>query len=234
MNALSAHVREQAAAHRATFAEDPADPRPLHSAEALELLAGYADAGAERDIFQMRYLLEHHVADGRFAWPEGQSGRAIAHFGYDAPISGEWDLEQFLMDLCDLVKSDAARHIGENERTFDRADAPALAERFGLSAERVHHALDAGRGYARLWIVGIPAEHELAPAARAELEALDGVIVAPGREQDYGTAPPLLVKNVPAGEEDDAREQIARIAAIDPAALGVAASSRVLPRAPSA
>jgi hypothetical protein len=126
MNALSAHVREQAAAHRATFADAPGDRRPLHSAEALELLAGYADAGAEREIFQMRYLLEHHVADGRFAWPDGQSGRAIAHFGYAAPISGEWDLEQFLMDLCDLVKSDAARHIGENEQAFDRADAPAL------------------------------------------------------------------------------------------------------------
>jgi hypothetical protein len=231
MNPLSAYLREQATAHRASFAEHPDDRRHAASAEALEALADYAEAGARRDIFQMRYLLEHHVVDGRFAWPDGQSGRSIAMFGFDAPITGEWDLEQFLMDLCDLAKSDAARHIGEHEGEFDRADAEELARRYGLSSERVHHALDAGRRYARLWIVGVPAAHEIAPAARAALEALDGVIVAPGLRKDYGEAPPLLVKNVPADDEDGARERIARIVAIAPAALGVAASSRVPPPA---
>ncbi len=229
MNPLSEYLREQATTHRAAYAERPDDPRHVQSAEALEALADYAEAGAEREIFQMRYLLEHHVAGGRFAWPEGQSGRSIARFGFDVPVTGEWDLEQFLMDLCDLVRSDAARHIGTNEAEFHRADAPALAERYGLSVERVHHALDSGRRYARLWIVGIPDEHEIAPAARERLEALDGVIVAPGRTKDYDGTPPLLVKNVPADDEHDARRQIAEIVAIDPRALGVAASSRVFP-----
>jgi hypothetical protein len=227
MNALSEYLREQAAAHRATFVQRPEDRRYMQSAEALEALADYADAGAERDVFQMRYLLEHHVDDGRFAWPDGQSGRSIAQFGFDVPVTGEWDLEQFLMDLCDLTKSDAARYIGSNEREFDRADAEAIAERFGLSAERVHHALDAGRGYARLWAVGIPDWHELEPAVRAELEALDGAIVTPAPTQAYDGPPPLLVKNVPAEDEQGARELIAQIVSIEPAALGVAAASRV-------
>ena len=144
VNAISEYLREQAAAHRATAAENPDDPRYLQSAESLEALADYADAGAEQGIFQMRYLLEHHVVDGRFAWPEGQSGRSIMHFGFDKPVRGEWDLEQFLMDLCDMAKSDAARHIGSNEGEIDRDDAPALAERYGLGVDRVHGALDAG------------------------------------------------------------------------------------------
>jgi hypothetical protein len=230
MNPLSEYLREQATAHREAFAERPDDPRPVRSAEALEALADYAEAGAERGMFQMRYLLEHHVVDGRFAWPQGQSGRSIGHFGFDVAVSGEDELDQFLMDLCDLTKSDAARHIGTNEQEFDRADAVAIAERFGLSAERVHHALDTGRGYRRLWIVGIPDWHELDPAARAELEARDGVIVAPGRGQDYEGPPPLLVKNLPAADEQAARELVARIVAVDAGALGVASSSRVLPK----
>ena len=86
VNALSEYLREQAAAHRATAAETPDDPRYLQSAEALEALAGYADAGAEQGVFQMRYLLEHHVVDGRFAWAEGQCGRSIMHFGFDTPV----------------------------------------------------------------------------------------------------------------------------------------------------
>jgi hypothetical protein len=227
MNPLSEYLREQAAAHRASFAERPGDHRYAQSAEALEALAGYAEAGAERGLFQMRYLLEHHVVDGRFAWPDGQSGRSIASFGFDVPVTGEWDLEQFLMDLCDLVKSDAARYIGTHEQEFDRADAEAIARRFGLSVERVHHALDSGRGYARLWAVGIPDWHEFGAAARAQLEALDGVIVTPAPKQDYDGPPPLLVKNVPAEDEQGARELIARIVSIEPGALGVAAASRV-------
>ena len=229
MNAFSQYLREQAAWHRATAAERPDDPRHLSSAAALEALAAYADEGAERGIFQMRYLLEHHVSDGGFAWPKGQSGRSILQFGFDVPVTSEADLEQFLMDLCDLVKSDAARHIGTHPEAFDRADAVAIAARYGLSVERVHQALDTGHGYRQLWIVGIPAQHEIAPGARAQLEAIDGVIVAPGRTKDYDGPPPLLVKNLPAEDGEEARERVAGIVAIDPAALGVAASARVLP-----
>jgi hypothetical protein len=132
------------------------------------------------------------------------------------------------MDLCDLCKSDAARHIGGNEGGVDRDDAPALAKRFGLDLERVHSALDAGRRYRRLWIVGIPDWHEVDAAARSELEALDGVVVARAPKEQYDEPPPLLVKNVPAADEDDARERIARIVAIEPGALGVTTSGRVL------
>lgn len=227
MNALSEYLREQAAAHRASAAEKPDDPRYARSAEALEALADYADAGAERGVFQMRYLLDHHVVDGRFAWREGQCGRSIRHFGFDAPLTSEFDLEQFLMDLCDLAKSDASRYIGTNESEFQRDDAAAIAARFGLSVDRVHHALDTGRRYAQLFVVGIPQWHELDAAARAQLKALDGVVVEPGTTDAYGDAPPLLVKNLPAASEDDARERVAGIVGIEPGALGAAASPRV-------
>ena len=227
MNAISDHLREQAAAQRATAADRPEDPRYAHSAAALEALASYADAGAEQGVFQMRFLLEHHVADGTFAWREGQCGRAIAAFGFDRPVTNEWDLEQFLMDLCSLAKADATRHIGEHEEQFDRAQASAIAARYGISVEHVHNALDAGRGYAQLFIVGIPAGHPVGAAARAELEAIDGTIVARGTTEAYGPEPPLLVKNVPAGGEDEARERVAAIVGIDAAALGVTRSPRV-------
>jgi hypothetical protein len=228
MNAVSEYLREQAAAQRATAAEQPGDTRYEHSAQTLEALADYAEAGAQNGQYQMRYLLEHHVVDGRFAWAEGQCGRSVLRFGFDAPVTSEFELELFLMDLCDLAKSDASRHIGENEDEFDRDDAEAIAGRFGLSVERVHHALDTGRRYAHLFIVGIPAWHELGAAARAQFEAIDGVIVAPGTKEAYGDAPPLLVKNLPAASEDEARERVAQIAGIEPGALGVAASPRVL------
>ena len=228
MNPLSDLLREQAAAHRATAADSPDDPRYASSAEALDALARHADEGAESGEFAMRFLLEHHVEDGRFLWRDGQCGRAIAAFGFDVPVRTEWDLEQFLMDLCSLAKSDATRHIGEHEDEFDRADAGAIAARYGISAEHVHHALDTGRRYAQLFIVGVPHGHPVGDEARARLAAIDGVVVAPGAEQDYGEAPPLLVKNVPASGEDAAREQIAEIVGIDPRALGVTQSPRVL------
>jgi hypothetical protein len=227
MNPLSEYLREQAAAHRATAAERPDDPRYVRSAEALEALACYGQAGAEQGLYQMRYLLEHHVVDGRFAWPDGQCGRSILRFGFDVPVTSQDDLDLFLMDLCDLAKSDASRHIGTHEREFDRGDAGAIAERFGLSVDRVHHALDTGRRYAQLFVVGIPDWHELDDAARAQLEELDGVVVAPGAKDAYGDAPPLLVKNLPAASEDDAREQVARIVGIEPGALGASVSPRV-------
>ncbi|HEV2786209.1 MAG TPA: hypothetical protein VGV67_07480 [Solirubrobacteraceae bacterium] len=227
MNPVSDLLREQAAAHRATAGEKPDDPRYASSAEALEALAAYADKAAEEEAFPMRFLLEHHVADDRFLWRDGQCGRAISAFGFDVPVSGEWDLEQFLMDLCSLAKSDATRYIGEHESDFERADATAIAARFGISAEDVHHALDTGRRYARLFIVGIPDDHPVGADARAGLEAIDGVLVAPGATEQYGDAPPLLVKNVPAGAEDEARERVAQIVGIDPRALGVTESPRV-------
>ncbi|HWI09464.1 MAG TPA: hypothetical protein VNT54_18340 [Solirubrobacteraceae bacterium] len=228
MNPVCDLLREQAAAHRAVASGTPDDARYARSAEALEALARYADRAAEERAFAMRYLLEHHVAGGEFLWRDGQCGRAIAAFGFDVPVSGEWDLEQFLMDLCSLAKSDAARHIGEHESEFDRADAGAIAARFGISAEHVHHALDAGRRYAQLFIVGIPREHHVGAEARAGLEAIDGVLVAPGAAAEYGDVPPLLVKNVPAAGAEEARERVAEIVGIDPRALGVAQSPRVV------
>jgi hypothetical protein len=228
VNPISEHFREQAAAHRAHAAERPDDPRHVHSAAALEALAEYADAAAEHGAFQMRYLLEHHVVDGRFAWARGQCGRAVLQFGFDHPVRSEDELEQFLMDLCDRAKSDAARHIGEHESEFDRNEALAIATRFGIDVDRVHGALDAGRRYRQLFVVGIPDGHPVGAASRAQLESIDGVIVAPGSREAYGDAPPLLVKNLPAVDETAARERVAQIVGIEPAALGATDSPRVM------
>ena len=150
------------------------------------------------------------------------------HFGFDHPVRSEFELEQFLMDLCDMAKSDAARHIGTNESEYDRADAAALAKRYGIAVERVHGALDAGRGIRHLFRLGIPDWHELSDAARAQLAALDGVILATGAPDVYGDTPPLLVKNLPAADEEDARASVAAIIGIDADALGVTRSPRVL------
>ncbi len=226
MNAISEYLREQAAAHRATAAENPDDPRYRQSAEALEALAAYADAAAEQEAFQMRYLLEHHVTEGRFAWAEGQSGRSIMHFGFDQPVRSEFELEQFLMDLCDLAKSDAARHIGAHEAQIDRADAPALAERYGIGVDRVHGSLDAARGIRHVFSIGIPSWHELSAEARAELEAIDGVIVEQGKEAVYGKDAPLIVKNVPAADERSARARIGQIVGLEADALGASPSQQ--------
>ncbi len=226
VNAISEYLREQATTHRATAAENPDDPRYLQSAEALEALAGYAEAGAEQGVFQMRYLLEHHVADGRFAWAEGQCGRSIMHFGFDGPVRDDLELEQFLMDLCDMAKSDAARHIGVTEGEIDRDDAPELAERYGIGLDRVHGALDAGRGIRHVFSIGIPSWHELSPEARTELEGMDGVILEQGKEAIYGSDAPLIVKNVPAPDERQARARIAEIVGIEADALGASPSQQ--------
>jgi hypothetical protein len=226
VNPISEYVREQAAAHRTTAAEHPDDPRYTTSAESLEALADYAEAGAEQGIFQMRYLLEHHVVDGRFAWPQGQCGRSIMHFGFDRPARSEGEFDQFLMDLCDMAKSDAARHIGSNEGEIDRADAPELAKSFGLAIDRVHGALDAGRGIRHVFSIGIPDYHELTPEARAELEAIDGVIIEQGKQAIYGDHAPLIVKNVPGADERAAREHIAKIVGIETDALGASPSQQ--------
>ena len=130
------------------------------------------------------------------------------------------------MDLCDMAKSDAARHIGSNEGEIDRADAPELAKRYGLAVDRVHGALDAGRGIRHVFSIGIPDYHELSPEARAELEAIDGVIIEQGKQAIYGDHPPLIVKNVPAADERAARERIAQIVGIETEALGASPSQQ--------
>jgi len=230
VTALGDFFRERAAAHRATVSEHPDDPRPQRSADALVELADYADRAAEEGLFQTRYLLEHHVVEGRFAWPEGQSGRAVSRWGFDQPVNDPAEREQFLMDLCDLAKQDACRHVGDPHNGYDRDDAEAIAKRFGLSLELVHHALDTGRGYAHLFAVGIPFWHELSEAARAQLEEIDGVKLVEGKDEHFPDEdePPLLACNIAAEDEAHAREIVARIVDIDPDALGVGRTQRVL------
>jgi hypothetical protein len=229
VTALGDFFRECAASHRAAE-QRPDDPRPQRSADALDALAEYADRAAEEGLFQTRYLLEHHVVDGAFAWPDGQSGRAVSRWGFDQPIIDPAEPEQFLMDLCDLAKQDACRHIGDPENGYQRDDAEAIARRFGLSRELVHHALDTGRGYAHLFTVGIPFWHELSEAARTQLEQLDGVKLVAGKQEHFPDEdePPLLACNIPADDEAHARRLVARIVDIDPDALGVGRTQRVL------
>lgn len=230
VTALGDFCRERAAAHRATARERPDDPRYARSADALDDLAEYADRAAREGLFQMRYLLEHHVVDGAFAWPDGQSGRAVSRWGFDQPIVDAMQREQFLMDLCDLAKHDACRHVGDPRNDFDRDDAAAIAERYGLSVDLVHHALDTGRGYAHLFAVAVPRWHEPDDAARAQLEAMDGVKLVVGSAEQFPEEdePPLVACNVVAEDEAHAREIVARIVDVDPGALGVGRTARVL------
>jgi hypothetical protein len=229
MTALGDYFREQASAHRASAQEHPDDPRYPRSADALENLADYTDVAAEEGLFQTRYLLDHHIVDGKFAWPEGQSGRAVPRYGFDQPIRDPMDRETFLMDLCDLAKIDAARHIGSSERDFDRAEALEIAKRYGLSRDLVHHALDTGRGYFHLFAVGIPHWHKLTRDARTELEAMDGVALMRGRKQEFPDEekPPLVACNIVADNEAQAREIVAQVVDIDPGALGVKQTARL-------
>lgn len=232
VTALGDYFREQAAAHRASARQRPDDPRFPQSADALEDLADHADRAAEEDLFQMRFLLDHHIVDGTFAWPGGQSGRTIARYGFDQPVGDDpMDREMFLMDLCDLAKMDATRHIGSHEQEFDRSDAGAIAKRYGLSEQLVHHALDTGRGYFHLFVVAIPHWHELSVSARAQLEEMDGVDLTRGRAKDFPEEdePPLLACNVVAEDEAHAREIVARIVAVEADALGVKRTERILP-----
>jgi len=230
VTALGDFFRERAAAHRATAGEHPDDPRYTRSADALDDLADYADRAAEEGLFQMRYLLEHHVIDGRFAWPEGQSARTASRWGYDQPVYDPVDREQFLMDLCDLAKNDACRHVGDPQNGYDRDDADVIAKRFGISLELVHHAFDTWCSYANLFAVGIPFWHELGETARAQLEEMDGVKLVEGKHEQFPEEdePPLLACNIVADDEAHAREIVARIVDIDPDALGVGRTQRVL------
>jgi hypothetical protein len=230
VTAIGDFFRERAAAHRATAPERPDDPRPQRSADALDDLAEYADTAAEEGLFQMRYLLEHHVVDGTFAWPEGQSGRAASRWGFDQPVYDPIEREQFLMDLCDLARNDACRHIGDPQNGFERDDAEAIAERYGISLQLVHHAFDTGRGYAHLFAVGIPFWHDLGETARAQLAEMDGVKLVAGKDEQFPDEdePPLLACNIVADDEAHARQIVARIIDIDPEALGVGRTQRVL------
>ncbi|MDX6690224.1 MAG: hypothetical protein QOG15_1681 [Solirubrobacteraceae bacterium] len=230
VNAMSDLFRAQAATHRAAAQERPDDPRFVRSAEALENLADYAERAAEEGLFQMRYLLDHHIADGRFAWPEGQSGRAVARYGFDQPVHDAMEHEMFLMDLCDLAKIDASRHVGTPANGYERDDAPEIAKRFGMSVEQVHRSLDTGRGYAHLFAVGIPAWHELGDRARAQLEAMDGVFLMPGRREQFPDEdePPLLACNIVADDDAHARAIVGKTVGIDPDALGVNRTERLL------
>jgi len=229
VTALADFFREQAQANRASADTRPDDPRYERSAAALDDLADYADRMAEEGLFQMRYLLEHHVIDGIFAWPEGQSGRTASRWGFDRPVDPS-ERDEFLMDLCDLAKIDACRHIGDPQNGHDRDDAAVIAKRYGLSLQQVHGALDTGRGYARLFTVGIPFWHELGDTAQAQLEAMDGIKLVDGSEEQFPEEdePPLLACNIVADDEAHAREIVARIVDIDPGALGVGRTERVL------
>jgi len=80
------------------------------------------------------------------------------------------------------------------------------------------------KGIRHVFSVGIPAYHDLTPEMRAELEAMDGVIIEQGKQAIYGDHPPLIVKNVPGADERQARERIAQIVAIETDALGASPS----------
>jgi hypothetical protein len=230
MTAIGDFFRKVAATHRESAKERPDDPRYPRSADSLDDLADYADQAADEGLFQMRYLLDHHVVDGEFAWPDGQSGRTVARFGFDQPVQDPMEREMFLMDLCDLAKIDASRHVGTPESGFERADAPEIAKRYGLGIEIVHRALDSGRGYVAMFAVAIPHWHAVSDSARAKLEELDGVALRPAREEDFPDEdePPLVAINVVADSETHARETVAEIVGIEPDALGIKQTARIL------
>jgi hypothetical protein len=228
VTAIGNYFREEASTHREAASGRPDDPRFVRSADALDELANYTDRAAEDGLFQVRYLTDHHVVDGTFAWPDGQSGRAVKRYGFDAPVDAWTDPDMFLMDLCDLAKIDATRHVGTVENGFERDDVDAIAKRFGLSVDLVHHALDTGRGYAHLFVVAIPAWHDLGEA-RAELEAMDGVFLQAGRAKDFPQEdePPLLACNIVADDEPHARRIVGTVVGIDADALGVNRTERL-------
>ncbi len=204
---------------------NPGDPRHARGAEALDQLAATADREVHGEGFYATRLVRYHMRDGQLAWPEGQSGRAASNWGFDAPVPGPDAHEAFLGDLWDLATRDACQYVAQHETDFDRDDAAAIAERWGMSAERVHDALDMGR-YAHLFQVGIPHWHAVTPAMRQALDALDGAWVErPRASADHER--PTYVNNVGAPTAGEARRVVARIVELDPDDLGAGIFPRV-------
>lgn len=231
---LGDYFRERARHRRDLATASPDDVRHVRSAEALVELGATADREIESGGYHASHLLRHHVVDGRFAWPDGQSGRAVSNWGFDAPAGGRDEHEAFLGDLCDLATWDACRHIAAHEGDFDRAAVATIAQRYGVSQDRVHSALDGAR-YTQLFQVGIPRWHELTPEMRGALEGLDGTWVESGQADRRGDAErPTYVNNVGAGSALEAREIVGGLIDIDPEALGAGVYPRIAgPAAPA-
>ncbi len=225
--ALGDVFRGEALRRRELAAAHPDDPRHLRNAEALDELAVTADREIHARGYYACHLLRHHLDDGHFAWPGGQAERAVSNFGVDSPIDGPEAYEAFLGDLCDLATWDACHYIADHEGDFDRREAKAIAERYGVSADRVHAALDGVR-YEHLFQVGIPHWHELSDETRQALEGLDGTWVEPPATDGER---PTYVNNVGAGTGREAREIVGQLAGIDPDALGVGIYPRIFPPA---
>ena len=200
--------------------------------QALDELAETADREVHADGFYASYLLRHHIHDGRFAWPDGRSGRAAASFGYDPPTTPPETHEQFLGELCHLVTLDVCSPVSTHPPEIDRRDAGTLARRYGIGVERVHNALDRMR-YPHLYQVGIPHWHEITDTMRSNLAGLDGVWVeaADFVRARRRTEPdrPTHVNNVGAATDPDARAIVARIVELDPDILGARVHPRILP-----
>lgn len=226
---LGNYFREHAQRRRELATSRPDDPRQLSAAEALDELAVTADREIHNQGFYACHLLRHHVHDGRFAWPDGQSGRAVSNWGFDSPVRDPEAHDAFLGDLCDLATWDACRYIAEHEGAFDRLDAAVIAKRYGVSPERVHSALDGARHH-QLFQVGIPYWHKLTGEMVQALEDLDGTWIdlstAVRRDDDER---PTYVNNVGASSESLARQLVGELVAIDPAALGAGIYPRIFP-----
>ncbi|MEA2356646.1 MAG: hypothetical protein QOD61_2775, partial [Solirubrobacteraceae bacterium] len=143
-----------------------------------------------------------------------------------APVAGPDADEAFLGDLWDLATRDACRYIARHEAEFDRAEAAGIAGRWGMSAERVHSALDMAR-YAHLYQVGIPHWHALTAEMRQALDALDGAWVEPPSVTRDGDERPTYVNNVGAPTAEEARRIVGRIVDLDADALGAGIFPRV-------
>jgi len=121
--------------------------------------------------------------------------------------------------ISEYLREQAAAH---RATAAENPDDP----RYGIGVDRVHGALDAARGIRHVFAIGIPSWHALRPHTRAELDAMDGVIVEQGPEAVYGKNAPLIVKNVPAPDERAARARIAEIVGIEIDALGASPSQQ--------
>ncbi len=219
-------LRELAHWRRGLAAANPDDPRHARGAEALDELAATADREVHAAGFYASRLVRYHLSGGELAWPDGQSGRAASNWGFDSPVAGPDAHEAFLGDLWDLATRDACQDIARHEADLDRADAAVIAERWGMSAERVHGALDMAR-YPHLYQVGIPHWHALTAEMRRALDTLDGAWVEPVSATRNGDERPTYVNNVGAPTAEDACRIVGRIVELDPDDLGAGIFPRV-------